>query len=57
MAGVEQNRYKTNNGCTKHLPQTGHIVTRKGSSQVIFFIVTYEYLVLQRGMCHINLML
>ena len=23
MAGVEQNRYKTNNGCTKHLPQTG----------------------------------
>ena len=23
MAGVEQNRYKTNNGCIKHLPQTG----------------------------------
>ena len=23
MAGVEQNRYKTNNGCVKHLPQTG----------------------------------
>ena len=23
MAGVEQNRYKTNNGCFKHLPQTG----------------------------------
>ena len=22
MAGVEQNRYKTNNGCIKHLPQT-----------------------------------
>ena len=25
MAGVEQNRYKTNNGCIKHLPQTGII--------------------------------
>ena len=25
MAGVEQNRYKTNNGCIKHLPQTGEI--------------------------------
>ena len=25
MAGVEQNRYKTNNGCIKHLPQTGNI--------------------------------
>ena len=25
MAGVEQNRYKTNNGCIKHLPQTGYI--------------------------------
>ena len=24
MAGVEQNRYKTNNGCIKHLPQTGN---------------------------------
>ena len=24
MAGVEQNRYKTNNGCIKHLPQTGY---------------------------------
>ena len=23
MAGVEQNRYKTSNGCIKHLPQTG----------------------------------
>ena len=23
VAGVEQNRYKTNNGCIKHLPQTG----------------------------------
>ena len=23
MAGVEQNRYKTNNGCIKLLPQTG----------------------------------
>ena len=23
MAGVEQNRHKTNNGCIKHLPQTG----------------------------------
>ena len=22
VAGVEQNRYKTNNGCIKHLPQT-----------------------------------
>ena len=28
MAGVEQNRYKTNNGCTKHLPQTGISVTQ-----------------------------
>ena len=26
MAGVEQNRYKTNNGCIKHLPQTGFTV-------------------------------
>ena len=25
MAGVEQNRYKTINGCIKHLPQTGGI--------------------------------
>ena len=25
MAGVEQNRYKTNNGCIKHLPQTGYL--------------------------------
>ena len=25
MAGVEQNRYKTNNGCIKHLPQTGYM--------------------------------
>ena len=24
MARVEQNRYKTNNGCIKHLPQTGN---------------------------------
>ena len=24
MARVEQNRYKTNNGCIKHLPQTGY---------------------------------
>ena len=23
MTRVEQNRYKTNNGCIKHLPQTG----------------------------------
>ena len=23
MAGVEQNRYKTDNGCIKHLPPTG----------------------------------
>ena len=26
-------------------------------SQMIFFIVTYEYPVLQRGLCHINLIL
>ena len=26
MAGVEQNRYKTNNGCIKHLPQTGYLL-------------------------------
>ena len=25
MVGVEQNRYKTNNGCIKHLPQTGSL--------------------------------
>ena len=32
MAGVKQNRYKTNNGCIKHLPQTGtykYILIRK----------------------------
>ena len=28
MAGVEQNRYKTNNRCIKHLPQTGYIINR-----------------------------
>ena len=26
MAGVEQNTNKTNNGCIKHLPQTGPLV-------------------------------
>ena len=25
MAGVKQNRYKTDNGCIKHLPQTGFV--------------------------------
>ena len=31
MAGVKQNRYKTNNGCVKHLPQTGY------NKNLIFF--------------------
>ena len=29
MAGVEQNGYKTNNGCIKHLPQTGVVKNDK----------------------------
>ena len=29
VAGVKQNRYKTNNGCIKHLPQTGLFTIRK----------------------------
>ena len=32
MAGVEQNRYKTNNGCIKYLPQTGYITTNEISA-------------------------
>ena len=28
VAGVEQNRYKTNNGSIKHLPQIGYIFER-----------------------------
>ena len=35
MSGVEQNRYKTNNGCIKHLPQTGHIVSVREKSYVL----------------------
>ena len=30
VAGVEQNRYKTNNGCIKHLPQTGLLSVLNG---------------------------
>ena len=36
MAGVEQNRYKTNNGCIKHLPQTG------GGHLNVLHLVFYE---------------
>ena len=36
MAGVEQNRYKTNNGSIKHLPQT--------SNTVIFFTSFNKYM-------------
>ena len=35
MAGVEQNRYKTNNGRNKHLPQTGYWTSRKKGLELI----------------------
>ena len=39
MAGVEQNRYKTNNECIKHLPQTGrHFAIRNSYLFVATFV-------------------
>ena len=37
VAGVEQNRYKTNNGCIKHLPQTGLINYKAMLHEAIVF--------------------
>ena len=35
MAGVEQNRYKTNNGCIQHLPQTGSTPGKLGNMPIV----------------------
>ena len=49
MAGVEQNRYKTNNGCIKHLPQTGRFTTDKN------YEGTFKGYCSMLGTCHVRL--
>ena len=42
MAGVEQNRYKTNKECIKHLPQTGSNYSQTLSSAEPYFAILLQ---------------
>ena len=43
MAGLKQNRYKTNNGCIKHLPQTGLKLMQDFRVEVTFYLLRVQY--------------
>ena len=53
MAGVEQNRYKTNNGCIKHLPQTGILISEIDLTLIILISGIYLILIILISKIHI----
>ena len=50
MAGVEQNRYKTNSGCIKHLPQTGWLIKVSEQFHAVLLLAAFVFLLTKQAL-------